>query len=123
MKKSAFGKNFPAGVAVPPLLSDLLEYQNYVDKPYGGRFWLTDGGRATALASFDGDTKAATQFVLFGGDPDGSSYGFWLASTSGAVGRSTCPLTNEAGTPHAALTLDSCLGQDSDGYAHALIRD
>jgi hypothetical protein len=78
MKKSEFSKNFPADVVVPPLLSDLLEYQNRVDEPYCGRFRLTDGGRDTALASFDGDVKAAAQFVLFGGDPDGSSYGYWL---------------------------------------------
>jgi len=38
---------------------------------------LTDDGPATAAAMLDGDTQAASQFIVFGQEADGSAFGLW----------------------------------------------
>src|SRR5262249_38933293 len=73
-----FSKNFPPGVPVPEPLVRLLEYANSVNHFYSGGFELTDEGKETALAWFDGDKLVASQFILFGKEGDGSLYGYWL---------------------------------------------
>jgi hypothetical protein len=77
MNISDFQKNFP-DKSPPASLTKLLEFQSRSDRFYSGHFELTAGGPATALASFDNDAKAASQFILFGEEVDGSSFGFWL---------------------------------------------
>jgi hypothetical protein len=68
---------FPPGIAVPPFLKKLADFQTKLDELYSGNFQLTED--ACALACFDGDEEAASKFVLFGAsDADDSSYGYWL---------------------------------------------
>jgi hypothetical protein len=76
MTKTEFCQNFREKV-VPPMLLTLLDFQESVGDWYSGRFQLTDNGPETAVASFDGDETAASDFILFGRSSDGSSYGFW----------------------------------------------
>jgi hypothetical protein len=79
MNESAFRGNFPTPIEVPALLLKLRAYQERkAGEWYSGYFSLIDHGMRTAEASFDGDQTAAKEFVLFGTDPDGSSYGFWI---------------------------------------------
>lgn len=77
IKLSDFKRNFPAGVAVPPMLEKLLEFQNKKPEFYSGHFELAAGGVETATASFAGDAKTAAQFCVFGHEADDSSLAFW----------------------------------------------
>lgn len=76
MTENEFRQNF-RGSPVPPPLVGLLGFQNKLGDWYSGRFELTSDGPETAVAFFDGDEKAAAEFVLFAGSSDGSSYGLW----------------------------------------------
>jgi hypothetical protein len=78
MTTTEFRANFPAGATVPPLLERLVDFQERLRRFYSGHFELTDGGPASAVATFDGDKDAAAQFALFGQEIDGSAFGFWL---------------------------------------------
>ena len=77
MTKTEFCQNF-RGSIVPPVVLALLDFQESVGDWYSGRFELAGSGPDTAVAWFDGDTEAASQFTLFGHGSDGSSYGFWV---------------------------------------------
>jgi hypothetical protein len=76
-----FKKNFPPNVEVPKLLLCLLEFQNQIKDWYSGYFELANFGREGLIAWFD-DEIAASQFIQFGHNADGSLYCFWLYNRS-----------------------------------------
>jgi hypothetical protein len=78
ISQADFQKNFPADTDIPYLLLRLLEYQNDVNDFYSGHFELTVEDAESAVMWFDGDIDAASQFVAFGQESDGSSYCYWL---------------------------------------------
>ena len=72
-----FKKNFPPDVEVPELLLRLLEYQNQVEDWFSGYFEFANFEHKGLIAWFD-DEVAASQFIQFGHNADGSLYCFWL---------------------------------------------
>ncbi len=121
MRKAQFLKNFPRGVEPPLALLKLLEYQNSVRDFYSGHFELTGDGQKETLASFDGDEQAAAQFILFGRDSDGSSYGYWLHGGRALDKAPIVFLGSEGGGTVLANTLEEFLallvvGQDELGF-------
>ena len=72
-----FRQNFPPNIEVPELLLRLLEYQNQVEDWYSGCFELANFEHKGLIAWFD-DEVAASQFIQFGHNADGSLYCFWL---------------------------------------------
>lgn len=129
MKAADFHGNFPPGSAVPPLLTKLLAYQNRVNAWYSGHFRLTDGGQKDAVASFDGDKVAASQFILFGRELDGSSYGFWLYEGR-TLGNAPIVFLGSEGTDWKVLanSLEEFLallavGEDEIGFAAPIISE
>ncbi|MDB5100611.1 MAG: hypothetical protein JWM80_5032 [Cyanobacteria bacterium RYN_339] len=60
--------------AVPQLLNDLAEFAADCKGYYSGRFKLAPESAEGWL----GGPERAADFALFGHDPDGSLYGFWL---------------------------------------------
>lgn len=79
-KANKFRKGFPEEVNMPPLLMRLFEFSQSISEPgfFSGQFELTSNGKVFANAWFDGDAAAASQFVVFGLDGDGSQFAFWL---------------------------------------------
>lgn len=78
LSRTEFQKNFPAGTNPPYLLLRLFDYQNEIDDFFSGHFEFVVEGADSVLTWFDGDKDAASQFVPFGQDSDGSSYCYWL---------------------------------------------
>jgi hypothetical protein len=78
LSRANFQKNFPADTDPPCLLLRLLEYQNEINDFFSGHFEFAAAGADSVLSWFDGDPDAASQFVPFGQDSDGSSYCYWL---------------------------------------------
>jgi len=67
--KAAFGAH-----PVPQLLDDLAEFDADTKGYWSGRFKLAPGSAAEWL----GGPERAGDFAVFGHDPDGSLYAFWL---------------------------------------------
>jgi hypothetical protein len=67
--KPAFGAH-----AVPQLLDDLAEFDGDTKGFWSGRFKLAAGSAEAWL----GGPERAGDFAVFGHDPDGSQYAFWL---------------------------------------------
>jgi hypothetical protein len=64
-------------VKVPELLLRLLEFQNQIEDWYSGYFELASFGHEGLIHWFDDDV-AASQFIQFAHNADGSLYCFWL---------------------------------------------
>jgi hypothetical protein len=75
---AAFQKNFPADTDIPYPLLRLFDYQNEINDFFSGHFEFAAESPDSVLKWFDGDGEAASQFVPFGQDSDGSSYCYWL---------------------------------------------
>src|SRR4029077_13744413 len=60
---------------VPQLLDDLGEFAADIKGYFSGRFKLAPGD---AVAWLGGDAVKAREFAVFGHDPDGSLYAYWL---------------------------------------------
>jgi hypothetical protein len=69
--------NFPADVAVPDELQQLLGFANRERQWFAGHFQLMKSSYGDA-AEFDGDEEHARRFVVFGRETDGSTYAYWL---------------------------------------------
>jgi hypothetical protein len=76
MTEEEFLRNFPVGVSIPPVLRELLTFQNKELEWYSGYFRLDKW--AFGAPHWFGDRKAAEQFVVFGCGPDGSLYALWM---------------------------------------------
>jgi hypothetical protein len=86
MKLEDLTKHFPSGVAVPPLLVRLLEYQNQWEAAHHDDlrnyldFGLCDCGDALRrwFGHDEYDADLASRFIIFGHSSTGSLFGYWL---------------------------------------------
>jgi hypothetical protein len=71
-------KGFPNGVQLPQELRRLCEFAEANEGTISGCFEFETEGHSAAQAWFGDDTRAASQFAVFGRGPDGSLYALWL---------------------------------------------
>lgn len=100
-----FTKNFPPNIKAPELLLRLLEFQNQADDWYSGYFELAALGRQSLNAWFAGDESAASQFIPFGHNADGSLYCFWVFDEH-SVNTAPIVFLNSEGQENAVLAND-----------------
>jgi len=79
MNEAEYQFNFPDGVSIPPLLRELLHFQNQSREWYSGHFEL-DKWPYGQSHWFQGERAVSERFIVIGHGPDGSLYALWLHS-------------------------------------------
>jgi hypothetical protein len=123
LKLEDFAGNFPSNVEIPDLMIKLLNFQNANDSFCNGNFELIDKGVLASETYFEYNLEVAQKVIVFGHEPDGAMYAYWLYDEKDIT---TAPIVflGSEGTDNkvVANSLEEFLmlltvGADGTGYA------
>ncbi|MGY8768182.1 MAG: hypothetical protein ACKVH8_07105 [Pirellulales bacterium] len=109
--------NLVAAMPGADLIVRIADYQNSTDDFISPSFELIDNGNEAALAWFDSDTDAASQFIPFAQSNDGGLFAYWKCElcTSIVYLASECDGSRAIAQSIAELLSIIALGSDDYG--------